>query len=81
MAMWSFVPPFRDAKFYGVPSGVFDKLESATGEKWCKAEHSLIAWSALSWIDYSKVGRIQWKCVVIISFLRYIIVKGTLQIA
>jgi hypothetical protein len=33
MAMWSFVPPFRDAKFYGVPSGVFDKLESATGEK------------------------------------------------
>jgi hypothetical protein len=33
MAMYSFVPPFREAKFCGVPSCVFDKLGCAAGEK------------------------------------------------
>jgi hypothetical protein len=33
MAMYSFVPPFRKAKFCGVPSCVFDKLGCAAGEK------------------------------------------------
>jgi hypothetical protein len=33
MAMYSFVPPFREAKFFGVPSCVFDKLGCAAGEK------------------------------------------------
>jgi hypothetical protein len=33
MAMYSFVPPFREATFCGVPSCVFDKLGCATGEK------------------------------------------------
>jgi hypothetical protein len=33
MAMYSFVPPFRDAKFCGVPSCVFDKLGCAASEK------------------------------------------------
>jgi hypothetical protein len=32
MAMFRFVPPFREAKFFGVPSCVFDKLGCATGE-------------------------------------------------
>jgi hypothetical protein len=31
--MYSFVPPFRKAKFCGVPSRVFDKLGCAAGEK------------------------------------------------
>jgi hypothetical protein len=29
MAMYSFVPPFREAKFCGMPSCVFDKLEKS----------------------------------------------------
>jgi hypothetical protein len=33
MAMFRFVPPFREAKFCGVPSYVFDKLGCAVGEK------------------------------------------------
>jgi hypothetical protein len=33
MAMCSFVSPFREAKFCGVPSRVFDKLGRAAGEK------------------------------------------------
>jgi hypothetical protein len=33
MAMYSLVPPFREAKFCGVPSCAFDKLGSAAGEK------------------------------------------------
>jgi hypothetical protein len=33
MAMYSFVPPFREANFCGVPSCVFDKLGCAAGEK------------------------------------------------
>jgi hypothetical protein len=33
MAMYSFVPPIREAKFCGVPSCVFDKLERAAGGK------------------------------------------------
>jgi hypothetical protein len=33
MAMCSFVPPFREAKFCGVPSCAFDKLGCAAGEK------------------------------------------------
>jgi hypothetical protein len=33
MAMYIFVPPFRKAKFCGVPSCVFDKLGCAAGEK------------------------------------------------
>jgi hypothetical protein len=33
MAMYSFVPPFREAKFCGVPSCVFDKLGCTVGEK------------------------------------------------
>jgi hypothetical protein len=33
MAMHSFVPPFREAKFCGVPSCVFDKLGCAAGEE------------------------------------------------
>jgi hypothetical protein len=33
MAMYSFVSPFREATFCGVPSCVFDKLGCAAGEK------------------------------------------------
>jgi hypothetical protein len=33
MNVYSFVPPFREAKFCGVPSCVFDKLECAAGEE------------------------------------------------
>jgi hypothetical protein len=33
MAMYSFVPPFREATFCGVPSCVFDKSGCTTGEK------------------------------------------------
>jgi hypothetical protein len=33
MAMYSFIPPFREAKFCGVPSCVFEKLGCAAGEK------------------------------------------------
>jgi hypothetical protein len=33
MVMYSFVPPFREAKFCGVLSCVFDKLGSAASEK------------------------------------------------
>jgi hypothetical protein len=33
MAMYSFEHPFLEAKFCGVPSCVFEKLESAAGEK------------------------------------------------
>jgi hypothetical protein len=33
MAIYSFVPPFREAKFYGVLSCVFDKLGSSASEK------------------------------------------------
>jgi hypothetical protein len=32
MAMYSFVHPFREAKFCDVPSCVFDKLGCAAGE-------------------------------------------------
>jgi hypothetical protein len=35
MAMYSFVPPFREAKFCGVSSCVFDNLGCAAGEKSC----------------------------------------------
>jgi hypothetical protein len=35
MAMYSFVSPFREAKFCGVPSCVVDKLGCAAGEKVC----------------------------------------------
>jgi hypothetical protein len=33
MTMENFIPPFREATFYGVPSCVFDKLGCAAGEK------------------------------------------------
>jgi hypothetical protein len=33
MVMYSSVPAFREAKFCGVPSCVFDKLGCAAGEK------------------------------------------------
>jgi hypothetical protein len=33
MAMYIFVPPFREAKFCGVPSRVVNKLGCAAGEK------------------------------------------------
>jgi hypothetical protein len=33
MVMYSFVRPFREAKFWGVPSCVFDELGCAPGEK------------------------------------------------
>jgi hypothetical protein len=39
MAMYSFAPNFREAKFCGVPSRVFDKLGSVAGEKKKVAEH------------------------------------------
>jgi hypothetical protein len=32
MVMYSFVPPYREAKFCGVPSCVFDKLGCSAGE-------------------------------------------------
>jgi hypothetical protein len=35
VVMYSFVPSFREAKFCGVPSCVFDKLGCAAGEKGC----------------------------------------------
>jgi hypothetical protein len=31
--MYSFIPPFYEAKFCGVPSRVFDKLGCAAGEE------------------------------------------------
>jgi hypothetical protein len=33
MAMYSFVPAFREAKFFGVPYCVFDKSGCAAGGK------------------------------------------------
>jgi hypothetical protein len=33
MAIYSFVPPFREAIFCGIPSRVFDKSGCAAGEK------------------------------------------------
>jgi hypothetical protein len=33
MTMCSVIPPFREAKFCGVPSCVFDKLGCAAGER------------------------------------------------
>jgi hypothetical protein len=39
MDMYSFVPPFREAKFCGVPSCVFDNLGCAAGEKCCGTLH------------------------------------------
>jgi hypothetical protein len=33
MVMYNFVHPFREAKFCGVPSCVFDKLGCAAGDK------------------------------------------------
>jgi hypothetical protein len=33
MAMYSFVAPFRETKFCGVPSYVFDKLVCTAGKK------------------------------------------------
>jgi hypothetical protein len=36
MAMYSFVSPFREAKFCGVPSYIFDKLGCAAGEKYLR---------------------------------------------
>jgi hypothetical protein len=33
MAMYNFVPPFREVTFCGVPSCVFDKLGCAASEK------------------------------------------------
>jgi hypothetical protein len=35
MVVYSFVPPFREAKFCGVPSYVFDKLGCAAGKNGC----------------------------------------------
>jgi hypothetical protein len=45
MAMCSFVHPFREAKFCGVPSCVFDKLGCAAGEEKL-LNTGLAAWSA-----------------------------------
>jgi hypothetical protein len=46
MVMYSFVPPFREATFCGVPSCVSDKLGCAAGEKnvaeYCSKEMLLI---------------------------------------
>jgi hypothetical protein len=39
MAMYGFVPLFREWKFCGVPSCVFDKLRCAAGEKKKVTEH------------------------------------------
>jgi hypothetical protein len=36
MVIYGFVPPFREAKFCGVPSCVFDILGCAAGEKVCE---------------------------------------------
>jgi hypothetical protein len=33
MVIYSFVPPFREATFFGVPSCVFDNLRCAAGEE------------------------------------------------
>jgi hypothetical protein len=33
MAVYSFMPSLREAKFYGVPSCVFEKLWCAAGEE------------------------------------------------
>jgi hypothetical protein len=46
MAMYNFLLPFREAKFCGVPSCVFDKLGRAAGEEslqntGVRAEHRL----------------------------------------
>jgi hypothetical protein len=35
MAMYSIVPPFREAKFCGVASGVFDKVGCVVGGRVC----------------------------------------------
>jgi hypothetical protein len=36
MALYSFVSPFREAEFCGVPSCVFDKLVCAAGDKYLR---------------------------------------------
>jgi hypothetical protein len=47
MVMYSFVTPFRETKFCGVPSCVFDKLGCAAGEKRLRehwSSHMLTLW-------------------------------------
>jgi hypothetical protein len=36
MVMYNFVTPFREAKFCGVASCVYDKLGCAADEKWLR---------------------------------------------
>jgi hypothetical protein len=36
MAVYTFVPPFRNVKFCGVVPSVFDKLGCAAGKKWLR---------------------------------------------
>jgi hypothetical protein len=59
MAMYSFVHPFREAKFCGVPSCVFDKLGCAAGEKF--AEHWCRRYCSFGWLN-AKL-RMMWETV------------------
>jgi hypothetical protein len=50
MAMYSFVPPFREAKFCGVLSCVIDKLGCAAGKKKV-AEHWSTLLQTCTWLN------------------------------
>jgi hypothetical protein len=54
MAMYSFLPPFREATFCGVPSCVFDKLGSATGEKSLRNTALSIVKLVMGWTSSSE---------------------------
>jgi hypothetical protein len=52
MAMYSFVPHFREAKFCDVPSIVFDKL-------WCAADEESLRNTALDHYHHLKKAKIK----------------------
>jgi hypothetical protein len=63
MVIYSFVPPFREATFRGVPSCVFEKSGCAAGEKKVAEHWSRRPASGTDWIGGSlnlRVSRAQW---------------------
>jgi hypothetical protein len=49
-AMYSFAPPFREAKFCGVPSCAFDKLGCASGEE--RLRNTVLSLDAIRIMSY-----------------------------
>jgi hypothetical protein len=65
MTMYSFVPPFREAKFCGVPSCVFDKLGCAAGGKSLRnigLNHTCLFFTARVHVAHSAVFRLCLTC-------------------